>query len=45
EPSTEDITITKRIKEAGVLMGIELIDHIIIGSEGRFLSLKEEGLL
>ena len=45
EPSTEDINITKRIKEAGVLMGIELIDHIIIGSEGRFLSLKEEGLL
>ena len=45
EPSTEDINITKRIKEAGVLMGIELIDHIIIGSEGRYLSLKEEGLL
>lgn len=45
EASTEDINITKRIKEAGVLMGIELIDHIIIGSEGRFLSLKEEGLL
>ncbi|MDD3307681.1 MAG: DNA repair protein RadC [Acetobacterium sp.] len=45
EPSTEDINITKRIKEAGVLMSIELIDHIIIGSEGRYLSLKEEGLL
>lgn len=45
EASTEDINITKRIKEAGVLMGIELIDHIIIGSEGRYLSLKEEGLL
>ena len=45
EPSKEDINITKRIKEAGVLMGIELIDHIIIGPEGRFLSLKEEGLL
>ena len=45
QASTEDINITKRIKEAGVLMGIELIDHIIIGSEGRFLSLKEEGLL
>ena len=45
EPSTEDINITKRIKEAGVLIGIELIDHIIIGSEGRYLSLKEEGLL
>ena len=45
EPSTEDINITMRIKEAGDLIGIELIDHIIIGSEGRYLSLKEEGLL
>lgn len=45
EASSEDIDITKRIKEAGVLMGIELIDHIIIGGGGRFLSLKEEGLL
>ena len=45
EPSTEDTTITKRIKEAGTLMGIELLDHVIIGSEGRFYSMKEQGII
>ncbi|KAF5090570.1 hypothetical protein DSECCO2_16360 [anaerobic digester metagenome] len=45
EPSNEDLSITQRIKEAGVLMGIELLDHIIIGTEGRYCSLKEKGLV
>ena len=45
EPSVEDTTITKRIKEAGTLMGIELLDHVIIGAEGRFYSMKEQGVL
>ncbi|WP_027400088.1 JAB domain-containing protein [Anaerovorax odorimutans] len=44
EPSKEDIKITQRLKECGKLMGIELTDHIIIGSEGRFCSLQEKGL-
>lgn len=44
-PSTEDINITKRLKEAGNLIGIDLVDHIIIGSEGTYCSLKEKGLL
>ena len=43
-PSTEDISTTKRIKEAGLLIGIKLIDHIIIG-DNRFKSLKEIGLM
>ena len=43
EPSQEDIRITGRIYEAGVLIGIELLDHIIIG-DNRFVSLKERGL-
>jgi len=42
-PSQEDISITKRIQEAGTLLGIELLDHLIIGSEDRFCSLKERG--
>ncbi|MBC3898531.1 DNA repair protein RadC [Acetobacterium malicum] len=41
EPSQEDITITTRIKDAGLILGIELLDHIIIGSNGEFRSLKE----
>ncbi|WP_349945214.1 JAB domain-containing protein [Lacrimispora sp. BS-2] len=41
-PSREDSLITGRIKEAGVLLGIELLDHIVIGSEGRYVSFREE---
>ena len=44
-PSQEDISITKRIQEAGTLMGIELLDHVIIGSEVRFYSMKEQGII
>lgn len=43
-PSSEDISITTRLKECGKLLGIELIDHIIIGDE-RYCSLKEKGML
>jgi len=43
-PSTEDITITKRLVEAGNLIGIDVLDHIIIG-DGRYISLKEQGHL
>lgn len=42
-PSKDDIEVTKRIVDAGKIIGIELIDHIIIG-DGKYLSLKEEGL-
>jgi DNA repair protein RadC len=44
-PSNEDISITKRLKEAGKIMGIELLDHLIIGGNGKYCSLKEEGML
>jgi DNA repair protein RadC len=42
-PSREDLDITRRIKEAGDLLGIKLIDHIIIGES--YLSFVEQGLL
>jgi DNA repair protein RadC len=41
-PSTEDIRVTKKIAEAGKLIGISLMDHIIIG-DNRYISLKEQG--
>ncbi|KGL38541.1 hypothetical protein BMT55_11995 [Listeria newyorkensis] len=41
-PSSQDITVTKRLKKAGDLLGIPLIDHIIIGNN-TFTSLKQEG--
>lgn len=44
EPSPEDIAVTKRMKDAGNLMGIELLDHIIIG-DGEFISLNEKGYI
>ena len=43
-PSSEDISITRRLKEAGEIMGIRLLDHVIIGS-GEYLSFVERGLL
>jgi DNA repair protein RadC len=45
EPSQDDIAITKRLDEAGKIMGIGLIDHVIIGGEGQWVSLREMGLL
>ncbi|PLR85734.1 RadC family protein [Bacillus sp. V33-4] len=44
EPSKEDIEVTKRLVEAGKLMGIELLDHIIVG-DNRYTSLKEKGYI
>lgn len=44
DPSREDIEVTKRLVEAGTILGIECLDHIIIG-DGRFISLKEKGFV
>lgn len=43
EPSTEDKKITQRLVEAGKLMEIELIDHLILGEEGKYYSFLENG--
>ena len=43
-PSPEDAAITRDIAQAGKLLGIELLDHVVIGGE-RFVSLKERGLM
>ena len=44
EPSEEDIKITRRMIEAGKILGIEVLDHIIIGKKD-FCSLKARGLI
>ncbi|EOO64346.1 DNA repair protein RadC [Bacillus cereus VD196] len=41
-PSREDIAVTKRLVECGQIIGIEVLDHIIIGDH-KFVSLKEKG--
>lgn len=43
-PSPEDAAVTRRLQEAGELLGIELLDHIILG-DNRWVSLKEKGLM
>lgn len=43
-PSSEDITLTRRLKEAGDLLGIRVLDHVIVGSDGT-CSFAERGLV
>jgi len=43
-PSQEDIQVTKRLVNSGKIIGIELLDHLIIGDR-KFVSLKEKGYL
>lgn len=43
-PSSEDIAVTKRLSEAGAVLGVELLDHVVLG-DGRFVSLKEYSLM
>ena len=44
EPSAEDLALTRRLAAAGTLMGIEVLDHLVLGA-GRFVSLKDRGVL
>ena len=44
KPSKEDILLTKRVLEAGRILGIELLDHIVIGNNN-YVSLREKGLI
>ncbi|OIK03924.1 JAB domain-containing protein, partial [Bacillus sp. MUM 13] len=43
-PSREDIEVTKRLAEAGKIIGIDLLDHIVACTE-KFISLKEKGYI
>ena len=43
-PSKEDLDITARLVEAGKIIGIDLLDHVVVG-DGKWVSLKEKGLM
>ncbi|MNW47182.1 hypothetical protein D3C74_245050 [compost metagenome] len=43
-PSPEDIQLTKRLVESGSIVGVDVLDHLVLG-DGRFVSLKEQGLM
>ena len=45
QPSREDRAITKRLVDAGKLLGIDVLDHIIIGREGVYFSFADENIL
>ena len=44
EPSREDVDVSGRLKDAGRIIGIELMDHVVIGGSN-YVSLKERGLM
>jgi DNA repair protein RadC len=44
EPSSQDLAITRQLAEAGTVVGIRLLDHLIVAESG-FVSLKERGLI
>ncbi len=43
-PSPEDVAVTREIVQAGKILDIEVMDHLIIGGPQKFVSLKERGL-
>lgn len=43
-PSSDDCALTRRLAEAGELLGVHVVDHIVVG-DGRYYSLKQAGLL
>jgi DNA repair protein RadC len=40
-PSAEDVLFTRRMAEAAEIVGLRLVDHVVLGSQGRWVSLKE----
>lgn len=45
DPSQEDINATTRLYEAGKILGIDVLDHVIIGRDGCYFSFAENGLV
>jgi DNA repair protein RadC len=44
-PSREDIDVTKRLVEAGKILGIQVLDHLIVNASADYYSLKEKGYI
>ncbi|UAK16124.1 RadC family protein [Sporolactobacillus terrae] len=42
-PSREDIDVTKRLASTGKMLGIDVLDHLVIGKDKKYISLKEKG--
>ena len=44
DPSPEDIAVTNRLCDAGRIMGIDVVDHVVLGDKGNFVSLRNKNL-
>jgi DNA repair protein RadC len=42
-PSAEDLAFTRRLAEAGDIVGIRLVDHLVLGAGGAWVSLRQRG--
>jgi DNA repair protein RadC len=45
EPSIDDTRLTARLADAGRMLGMDVLDHLVLGGSGRYVSFKERGLL
>ena len=45
QPSQEDILLTRRLCQAGEILGINVLDHVIIGSVGIYFSFRDNGMM
>jgi DNA repair protein RadC len=45
QPSESDLTITRKIKESGNVMDVQLLDHLIIVPDGSYISESDEGII
>ena len=45
EPSSDDIQTTKKLVKSGKILGINVVDHIVIGDRDNYISMKEENLI
>jgi len=45
QPSESDMTITRKIKDSGLLMDVQLLDHLIITAEGDYYSFADNGII
>ena len=45
DPSDDDVALTRRLCDAGRLLGISVLDHVIVSTPGMFISFKERGLM
>lgn len=45
DPSPEDVELTERLRDSGALLGIDLLDHLVLGEGISFVSMKERGLM